>query len=183
MLLTLHYQGLDAPQPFGYQPPPAAPPVMHPARAAALAGSPMAVGTPPQTGMVRSADEMEGGADQIPPAKRQKIAKLPGAQIYTEEDWINMHPHPISLVVQLPNDPSKPEWQLDGRVLTIPDLPVTLLVSTLRDRIVQHTGSVPVSRIRLSYAGRMLTNQNTIASYNIEDEDLIVLSVRDPKKK
>ncbi|KAH9934890.1 Pre-mRNA splicing factor PRP21 like protein-domain-containing protein [Fomitopsis serialis] len=184
MLPPLHYQGMDAAQPFGYQPPPSAPPMMHPARAA-LAGSPGAVGTPPQTGMVRTADQMEGGADQIPPAKRQKIAKIPGTTLYPEEDWINMHPHPISLVIQLPNESSKPEWKLDGQVVTVPDIPLNLLVSTLRDRILQYLGNppVPLSRIRLSYAGRMLPNQNTIASHNIEDEDLIVLSLRDAKKR
>jgi splicing factor 3A subunit 1 len=86
--------------------------------------------------------------------------------------------------VQLPDDPSKPEWKLDGTVVAIPDLPLNLLVSTLRDRILQHTGSsVPASRIRVSYAGKMLTNANTIASYNLEDEDLVVVAVRDVRKK
>lgn len=91
MLPPLHYQGLDAPQPFGYQPPPAAAPMMHPARAAALGGPPM--GTAPQLGMVRSAEEMEGaGEDNVPPAKRQKVAKLPSGQYYPEQDWLSMHP-------------------------------------------------------------------------------------------
>ncbi|KAI0708966.1 Pre-mRNA splicing factor PRP21 like protein-domain-containing protein [Earliella scabrosa] len=184
MLPPLHYQGMDAAQPFGYQPPPAAAPMMHPARAAAM-GAPMPVGTPPQVGMVRSADEMmDGGADDIPPAKRQRVAKLPGGALYPEQDWINMHPHPISLRVQLPNEPSKPEWKFDGAVITIPELPLNLLVSTLRDRIIQHTGStVGASKIRLSYGGKMLTNSQTIAVYNLEDEDLVVATVRDEKKK
>jgi splicing factor 3A subunit 1 len=91
---------------------------------------------------------------------------------------------PISLQVQLPDDPSKPEWKLDGKIVVIPELPLNLLVSTLRDRILQHTQSgVPASRIRLSYAGKMLTNATSIATYNLEDEDLLVLSVRDAKKK
>ena len=85
--------------------------------------------------------------------------------------------------MQLPSDPSKPEWKLDGTMVTIPDQPLNLLVATLRDRILQHTGNLPVSRIRLAYNGKMLTNANTLASYNIEDEDLVVLSVRDAKKK
>ncbi|OBZ75193.1 Splicing factor 3A subunit 1 [Grifola frondosa] len=183
MLPPLHYQGMDAAQPFGYQPPQGGPPMMHPARVAALAGSP--IGTPPQVGMVRSADEMEGaGEDTLPPAKRQRVAKLPGGALYPEADWIAMHPHPISLRIQLPNDPSKPEWKLDGGVVVVPELPLNLLVSTLRDRFLQHTGSsVPASKIRLAYAGKMLTNMHTIASYNLEDEDLLVLSVRDQKKK
>lgn len=69
-------------------------------------------------------------------------------------------------------------------MVTVPDLPLNLLISTLRDRILQHTGSaVPASRIRLAYDNKMLTNANTLASYNLEDEDLLVLSVRDPKKR
>lgn len=204
MLPPLHYQGMDAAQPFGYQPPPAGAPMMHPARAAAL-GASIPVGTPPQVGMVRSADEMEGNGDDVPPAKRQRVAKLPGGALYPEQDWINMHSvsptfsypqtrntyssraarqHPISLRVQLPNEPSKPEWKFDGTVITIPELPLNLLVSTLRDRIIQHTGStVGASKIRLSYAGKMLTNGQTVAVYNLEDEDLVVATVRDEKKK
>ncbi|KAJ8481239.1 hypothetical protein ONZ51_g6135 [Trametes cubensis] len=167
MLPPLHYQGMDAAQPFGYQPPPPGAPMMHPARAAAMA-TPMPVGGP-QVGMTRSADEMEGSQDDVPPAKRQRVPKLPGGALYPEQDWINMHP---------------PEWKFDGSVVTIPDLPLNLLVSTLRDRILQHTGSiVGTSKIRLSYGGKMLTNMQTIAVYNLEDEDLVVLSVRDEKKK
>lgn len=199
MLPPLHYQGMDAAQPFGYQPPTAA--GMHPTRMAALAAANGAI----QAGTVRSADQMEGVEDEIPPAKRQRVHKIPGSQIYSEEDWITMHPvctpwcsvvseffqlisgssfqHPISLQVQLPNDATKPEWKLDGRIVTITDLPLNLLVSTLRDRILPHIGNVPVSKIRLSYAGKMLTNASSIAAYNMEDEELLVFSVSAGKKK
>ncbi|KAI6111493.1 Pre-mRNA splicing factor PRP21 like protein-domain-containing protein [Pisolithus thermaeus] len=171
MLPPLHYQGLDAAQPFGFQPPP---PGMHPARMP---------GPPPQTGTVRSADQIEGLEEQ-PQIKRQKIAKLPGGALYPEADWVSMHPYTISLNIQLPSDPSKPEWKLEGQVVTVSDLPLTLLVSTLRDRFLQTTGStLPASRIRLSFMGKMLTNSNTIAFYNLEDEDLIALSVSAEKKK
>lgn len=171
MLPPLHYQGLDAAQPFGFQPPP---PGMHPARMP---------GAPPQAGMVRSADQVEGLEEQ-PQIKRQKIARLPGGAVYPEADWINMHPYTISLNIQLPSDPSKPEWKLDGNVVTVSDLPLTLLVSTLRDRFLQTTGSaLPASKIRLSHMGKMLTNSNTIAYYNMEDEDPIILSVSAGKKK
>lgn len=93
MLPPLHYQGMDAAQPFGYQPAPpgslSSPAGMHPSRVAALAaGGP--IGTPALAGTIRSADEME--ADRMPPAKRQKVAKLPGGQCYPEADWISMHP-------------------------------------------------------------------------------------------
>ena len=86
--------------------------------------------------------------------------------------------------VQLPEDSSNPDWKLDGCVVTLHEIPVTFLVTTLRDHVVRHIGSsVPVSRIMLSFNGKMLRNANTLAFFNVEDEDLIVLSVRDPKKK
>jgi splicing factor 3A subunit 1 len=86
--------------------------------------------------------------------------------------------------VQLPVDTTKPELKLDGRIETVPDLPLNLLVSTLRERILQHTGvNLSASKIRISYGHIMLTNGNTIASYNLEDEDLIAFTVRDTKKK
>ncbi|KAH7877687.1 Pre-mRNA splicing factor PRP21 like protein-domain-containing protein [Lentinula edodes] len=180
MLPPLHFQGIETTQPFGYQPGIA--PGMHPSRVAALAAANGVLQS--QAGVVRSADQMEGVEDDIPPAKRQKVNKIPGSQIYSEEDWIGMHPHPISLQFQLPTDNTKPEWKFDGKIVTVPDLPLNLLVSTLRERIIQHIGSsVNVSRIRLSYAGKMLTNKSTIASYNMEDEELVTLTLGDAKKK
>ena len=70
---------------------------MHPTRAAALAAANGALQSA-QAGTVRSAEEMEGSVDDIPPAKRQRMAKLPGGQLYPEADWISRHP------VSRPND-------------------------------------------------------------------------------
>ena len=85
MLPPLHYQGLDSAQPFGYQPPP---------RRVPAPFTPPAAGPPPAnaTGTVRAVDQMEGDAEDVPLAKRQRVAKLPGGQYYPEQDWINMHP-------------------------------------------------------------------------------------------
>ncbi len=94
MLPPLHYQGMDAAQPFGYQPPPTG---VHPTRMAALAAANSTLQA--QAGMVRSADEMEGVVDEIPPAKRQKVAKVPGSQMYSEDDWITMHPVRVSALL------------------------------------------------------------------------------------
>lgn len=53
----------------------------------------------PQAGMVRGAEEMEGADENMPPAKRQKVPKLPGGQYYTEQDWMNMHPVRVFLLI------------------------------------------------------------------------------------
>ena len=136
--------------------------------------------------MIRGAEEMDPSGDDVPPAKRQRVAKLPGGQYYPESDWIAMHPHPISLRFQLPLDASKPENKLEGQTITIQDIPVNWNVGTLRDRITQATGSaLAPGRLRIAAGGGggMLSNANTIASYNLEDEDMLTLAVRDPKKK
>ena len=86
--------------------------------------------------------------------------------------------------MQLPSNESMPEWKMDGTIVTIADLPLNLFVSTLRDRIIAATGSsLPAGKLILSYNGKMLTNRNTIANYNLEEDDLLVLSVLDQKKK
>ena len=51
----------------------------------------------PQAGMVRTADQMMMDAngepvdDGVPPAKRQRVQRLPGGQYYPEESWIEWH--------------------------------------------------------------------------------------------
>jgi splicing factor 3A subunit 1 len=91
MLPPLHYQGLDSAQPFGYQPPP---PTRAPSFNAPAAPPPTAV----TAGIVRPADQMDTDGDDVPPAKRQRVAKLPGGQYYPEQDWINLHPVRLTFV-------------------------------------------------------------------------------------
>ncbi|KAG9095337.1 SF3a splicing factor complex subunit [Ceratobasidium sp. 370] len=158
-----------------------APPGIHPSRLAAMG---MPGGPSPVAGVVRSADEMGGGDSQAAP-KRPRVEKLPEGRYYTEQDWINLHNNePVSINVQLPNHSEQPEWKMDGRTIQVPDLPLTLLIGTLRDRV-QHIAGTPlgVSRMRFSYNGKPLTSNQTLASYNLGEGDLIVLDVRDQKKK
>ncbi len=68
--------------------------------------------------------------------------------------------------------------------MEIPDLPVTLTVASLRDRILTHLKStLAASRIKLDYGAKTMANSNTLAMFNLDDGDEIVLSVRDAKKK
>lgn len=105
-----------------------------------------------------------------------------------------MHPAPITLAIQLPTVSDKPEWRLDGSIITLTDIPLTLLVTSLRDRIVEHLsggggsasgggGGIPVSKMKLSFRGKLLTNQNSLASLNMDDDDLLVMTLRENKKK
>ncbi|KAG8984813.1 SF3a splicing factor complex subunit [Tulasnella sp. JGI-2019a] len=163
---------------------------MHPSRLAQLQGGPGAdSGTSSGIGMTRSAEEMMGGDDGSPAMKRPRVQKLPDGQYYPEADWINFHPEPIKLSIRLPSSastdvPLKPEWNMDGSVVEMVELPVTLLVSSLRDRILGHIKStLAASRVKLTFSGRVLTNSMSLATYNLDDGDEIVLDVREAKKK
>lgn len=170
VLPPLHYQGLSSSQPFGYTPPP---PGSNPSRVGSKAGT------------VRSAEEMlEGDPSGGPAVKKAKIGRLPDGQLYPEEAWLEYHPDPITVRVRLPIHSDKPEWKLEGQVLNIPDVPLTALVTTLRDKITTQLDSgVPVSRIRLQMGNTTLTNSKTLASYNVMDGEEITFELRDPKKK
>jgi splicing factor 3A subunit 1 len=53
------------------------------------------------------------------------------------------------------------------------------LVSTLRDRIVSLIGAqLPISRMRLDYGSKVLSNASTLASVNLDEGDMVALSIR-----
>lgn len=90
-----------------------------------------------------------------------------------------MHPNPITISIQLPTMPEKPEWKLNGSIINVPDLPLNFLVSTLRDKVMAIIDApLPLSRIRFDYGTKILSNTNTLASVNIDDGDTIQLSIR-----
>lgn len=80
--------------------------------------------------------------------------------------------------------PEKPEWKLDGSVITIPDIPVSALFSLVRERIRKHVDAdLPVSRMKIDYNNKPMPNTATLASVNIDETDLLVMTIRDGKKK
>ena len=168
-----------------YQAPPSGPPAssssgpaIHPARLAAIQSS----GPPPISdqqatqGQTRPREE-ETPSDQ-PTTKRAKVEKLEFG-LYNEVDWQSLHPEPITLSVQLPIYPEKPEWKLNGSVIDIPDVPVTTLFSTIRDRIKKTLDAeLPISRMRIEYNGKVMNNQSSLASLNIGEGDMVVMSLK-----
>lgn len=144
------------------KPPSGAGMALNPARAAMLRGAP------------------DGGASETPrPAKRARVDKLPGGQLYSEIDWQSLHPHPIAVSIQLPNMPDKPEWKLNGSSVAVPDVPVGTTFGQLRERIKRAVDAdLPMSRLKLEYNGKVMNNAATLASVNLDEGDVVVMSVR-----
>lgn len=141
---------------------------MNPARAAML-------GVPSAAGVTRPAPD---GADSRAP-KRARVDKLPGGQLYSEIDWMSLHPDPITVSVQLPSVADKPEWKLDGSVLAIPDVAVNTTFATLRERIKRALDAdLPISRLRLEYGGKVMNNSASLASLNLGEGDVVVMAVK-----
>jgi len=91
----------------------------------ALPGAPA---PPPQPTTRPAEDDLEGE----PSAKRSKTAAE--GELVPEAEWLQSHPDPVKVGVQLPDYPAKPAWGCDGKKLEL-EVPLSLLVGTMRDRI------------------------------------------------
>ncbi|KAI5477585.1 splicing factor 3A subunit 1 [Pseudohyphozyma bogoriensis] len=154
---------------------PARPAVANPGEAMpAAAVAPVAEGVAsPYAGGRPAEDEPE----DAPSSKRQKLAD---GQYYPEEEWVASHPEPISIKVQLPDYPAKPEWGCNGSEITLTEVPITALCGALRDRITAKVG-LPIGKQKLTYKGRILANNGTLAGLNFEDGDEVVVTIKERK--
>ncbi|KAH9465207.1 hypothetical protein MJO28_006995 [Puccinia striiformis f. sp. tritici] len=103
-------------------------------------------------------------------------------QLFTEEQWIEIHPEPISLHISLPVYKDKPEWGCDGSEIVLEELPITLLVGVLRDKLSKLKG-IPVGRQQIKLGNKILPNQVTLASLNFKNLDKLNLAIKESRKK
>ncbi|WWC70432.1 uncharacterized protein I206_104383 [Kwoniella pini CBS 10737] len=151
-------------------------PSIHPSRMAAI--NAVGIGSSsPITGQTRPFEE--DNTTEKPIFKRPKIEKLPYGQLYTENDWIQLHPDPITISIQLPNLPEKPEYKLNGSIISINDLPLNTLFSTIREKIKRIVDAdLPISRMRLDYNSKVMNNASTLASINLDEGDILNLVLK-----
>ncbi|GAA5860880.1 hypothetical protein JCM3774_003173 [Rhodotorula dairenensis] len=115
-------------------------------------------------------------AEDEPSAKR---ARRDEGHIVPEEEWLAKHPDPVKITIQLPDYPAKPAWGCKGQAVEL-ELPLTLLIGTVRDRIAAMVG-VPVGKQRYTYKDRLLANSSTLAALNLDNGDTLNLQIRDKK--
>lgn len=146
-------------------------PLMQPGQTS-IAGQ--AASSQPSSGFGRPAEEAPEGQ---PDAKRARMARGPEGQFYDENSWLETHPDPVSIYVQMPESADKPEYNVTGQVITLSDVPLTALVSTLRERIHAQT-QVPPGKQQIKWNDRILSNKNTLASYNFENGERLSLHIK-----
>ncbi|GAA5875713.1 hypothetical protein JCM8547_007047 [Rhodosporidiobolus lusitaniae] len=106
-------------------------------------------------------------------AKRTKVS---AGQLYSEEDWLASHPDPVKIKVQVPEYPEKPAWGCKGQEVEL-EVPLTLLVGTIRDRIQAIVG-LPVGKQKYTHNGRILANSTTLAGLNLDNGDVLQLEIK-----
>ncbi|KAG0188443.1 hypothetical protein DFQ28_004823 [Apophysomyces sp. BC1034] len=117
---------------------------------------------PDHGAMVRKPeDDME----EHPEAKR---ARFENPMPTENNQWV-AQPGTISLTIQTPEMPDKPEWNLTGSAVTVTDIYPAALISTVKDRIAAQLG-MPVGKQKLStMTGTVMKNSNNLQFYGLED--------------
>ncbi|GAA5922973.1 hypothetical protein JCM3775_006205 [Rhodotorula graminis] len=146
-------------------------------RANEAAAAPAPAASTSTAGVTRPAPDADG--DDEPSAKRARTGEAEGPTTVGEEEWLASHPHPVKIQVQLPEYSAKPAWGCKGQKVEL-EVPLTLLVGTVRDRIAATVG-VPVGKQRYLYDGRILANTTTLATLNLDNGATLQLQIKDKK--
>ncbi|KAI8383019.1 Pre-mRNA splicing factor PRP21 like protein-domain-containing protein [Blakeslea trispora] len=153
-----HAQLFANQMPGGYMPPNGVPPP--PSQQPPLPPTGMAPATP----AIRKADQEENGG----PEKKPRLE---------EPEWQATTDPSFSVVIQTPDIPDKPEWNLTGTNISINSLLPNTLISTVKDRIASQLG-MPAGKQKLTAAGTVLNNSKTLGFYNIAEGTTLSLEVR-----
>ncbi|KAG1714370.1 Splicing factor 3A subunit 1 [Nymphon striatum] len=108
-----------------------------------------------------------------PPAKKQKSED----SLIPESEFLLKNKSPVSFRVQVPVVSDKPEWRLNGQILTM-TLPLTDMVSVIKAKIHDETG-MPSGKQKLQYAGIFIKDSNSLAFYNFAPGPLVQLQVKE----
>ncbi|KAI0244426.1 SF3a splicing factor complex subunit [Massospora cicadina] len=109
----------------------------------------------------------------------------PLSQLLPEPQWIAMHPAPYGVQVQVPHDPSRPEWNLNGQVVWLEDLPASTTIQQIKDRLAEMLG-FPASKQKITVqpanpnlGPQVAKNVYSLATYNVPPNSKIELAIKE----
>lgn len=97
--------------------------------------------------------------------------------LIAEDEFLKRNPGPIAFKVQTPNVPDKPEWGLNGQMITL-TLPATDMISVIKAKIHEVVG-MPPGKQKLQYEGMFIKDSNTLAFYNVTNGGIVVLGLKE----
>jgi len=109
--------------------------------------------------------------EQPPPPS----AALPG-NLIAEEKWLAKFPGVLPVRVAVPEDSTKPEWKLDGKIITV-DIGLGETIAALKERIKDVVG-LPANKQKLKMGELVLLDAKSLASYNVAPDIPVELSLK-----
>ncbi|KAK4336774.1 hypothetical protein RND71_043861 [Anisodus tanguticus] len=97
--------------------------------------------------------------------------------LISEEEFLASHSGTLTLNINVPNMPEKPELRMNGQNLSI-TFNLTDMVSVIKSKINEKIGLAP-GKQKLQYEGIFIKDSNTLAYYNMLDGSVIQLALKE----
>jgi len=132
---------------------------------------------PPPPAYISSRPHVAPPIEEEPSSKRQKVKDQPA--LIPEDQFLAKYGDiSISIKVQVPTDAKKPEWKLQGQVLTM-EVRLKENAAGLKEKIKEQTG-VPANKQKLQGGSRpILRDDQTFASYNLTSGAVLTLGIKE----
>ncbi|KAE8748975.1 hypothetical protein FOCC_FOCC004381 [Frankliniella occidentalis] len=124
---------------------------------------------PPMPHMARPSESVE----DEPPSKKSRNED----NLIPEQEFLSKHKAPVTIKVQVPTSSDKPEWRLNGQMLSLV-LPLTESFAAVKSRIQDETG-LPPAKQKLQYEGMFFKDSNTLAFYNMMSGAIVQLQLKE----
>ena len=170
ILILVYLQPVQAPVPVMMQMPMRPPPQMvvpaqHVYMAPAPQIAPAPFGVMPQMPPDMTMEE--------PPNKRARGED----NLMPEADFLARNVSPVTFRVLVPAAADKPEWKLNGQMLTV-TLPLSDPISVMKAKIHDETG-MPPGKQKLQMENIFFKDSNTLAFYNIYPNTVVHLQIKE----
>jgi splicing factor 3A subunit 1 len=110
-----------------------------------------------------------------PSAKRSKTED----QLIPEEEFFKTFGRgQITITVQLPIVPEKPEWNLNGQAIPL-TMPLTDPISVIKAKLSDLLGGMLPGKQKLVYNGMFVKDSNSLGFYNMMNGSVIYLQLKE----
>lgn len=132
-------------------------------------------GMPPQAPLAPAPPIIEPPIpiDEEPPNKKIRSED----NLLPEADFLAMHNGPVSLQVQVPHNADKPEWRLNGQIISL-NVSLTDAITSLKSKLQEETG-LPPAKQKLSHDGMFFKDNNSVAFYNLLSGTTVQLQIKE----
>jgi splicing factor 3A subunit 1 len=110
-----------------------------------------------------------------PSAKRSKTED----QLIPEEEFYKTFGRgQVTITVQLPIVPEKPEWNLNGQAIPL-TLPITDPISVIKAKLSDLLGGMPAGKQKLVYNEMFVKDSNSLGYYNMMKGSVVYLQLKE----